>query len=412
MQRIVSLLAAFLAMQFALPQSPCLPDGITFTSQAQIDNFQVNHPGCTEIEGDVILSGGNIFNLMGLNVLTAVYSDLHIGIDPVPTKLSNLSGLENLESVGGSLSIYLNDSLTNIEALGNLQFIGDDLIILRNYVLTSLTGLESIETVPGNLLIRGNSILENLAPLQGLYYIGGDLNVARNSALTDLTGLEGITQVPGDVTLFGSGLVNLTGLDNLDSIGDHLRIGDPDFFWNTSLTDLSALQNLEYIGGALLIYWNEILPNLSGLDNVDGNSIQIVEIIGNPELSECSVQSLCDYLASPNGTVFIGDNGSGCNSFDEVLEACETIGINLKEQPTIRLHPNPTDKGSITVTLENHRKKASLSCFDIFGQQLFQQEIVTTVTSINVSTWPPGIYIAVVYEDGKPESRTKIVVTR
>ncbi len=34
-------------------ESPCLPEGITFTTQAQIDNFQLNYPGCTEIEGDM-----------------------------------------------------------------------------------------------------------------------------------------------------------------------------------------------------------------------------------------------------------------------------------------------------------------------------------------------------------------------
>jgi len=30
----------------------CLPQGITFTTQAQIDNFQPIYPYCTEIEGD------------------------------------------------------------------------------------------------------------------------------------------------------------------------------------------------------------------------------------------------------------------------------------------------------------------------------------------------------------------------
>ncbi len=32
----------------------CLPDGITFETQAQIDSFQVNYPGCTEVEGNVV----------------------------------------------------------------------------------------------------------------------------------------------------------------------------------------------------------------------------------------------------------------------------------------------------------------------------------------------------------------------
>ena len=33
----------------------CLPEGITFSTQAEIDNFQTNYPGCTEIEGDVVI---------------------------------------------------------------------------------------------------------------------------------------------------------------------------------------------------------------------------------------------------------------------------------------------------------------------------------------------------------------------
>ena len=35
--------------------SQCLPDGITFTSQLQIDNFNTNYAGCTEILGNVMI---------------------------------------------------------------------------------------------------------------------------------------------------------------------------------------------------------------------------------------------------------------------------------------------------------------------------------------------------------------------
>lgn len=36
---------------------PCLPDGITFPTQSQIDSFPVYYPGCTEIQGDVEIGG-------------------------------------------------------------------------------------------------------------------------------------------------------------------------------------------------------------------------------------------------------------------------------------------------------------------------------------------------------------------
>ncbi|MCK9205174.1 MAG: hypothetical protein M0P58_12175, partial [Bacteroidales bacterium] len=56
----------------------CLPEGITFTDQAQIDSFQVNYPGCSQIEGSVRINGVDIDNLNGLSVLTSIGGDLEI----------------------------------------------------------------------------------------------------------------------------------------------------------------------------------------------------------------------------------------------------------------------------------------------------------------------------------------------
>ena len=38
------------------PCETCLPDGITFVLQSQVDNFQTNYPNCTEIEGSVTIT--------------------------------------------------------------------------------------------------------------------------------------------------------------------------------------------------------------------------------------------------------------------------------------------------------------------------------------------------------------------
>lgn len=51
---------------------PCLPEGITFYTQTQIDSFQVNYPNCTEVEGSVLIEGNDITNLDGLEVLNAI----------------------------------------------------------------------------------------------------------------------------------------------------------------------------------------------------------------------------------------------------------------------------------------------------------------------------------------------------
>jgi len=44
----------FTALLFSLQghTQSCLPDGIEFNSQADINNFPTNYPGCTVIEGN------------------------------------------------------------------------------------------------------------------------------------------------------------------------------------------------------------------------------------------------------------------------------------------------------------------------------------------------------------------------
>lgn len=51
---------------------PCLPQGITFSSQEQVDAFKTNFPGCSEIEGDVLVQGNDITNLDSLHILKVI----------------------------------------------------------------------------------------------------------------------------------------------------------------------------------------------------------------------------------------------------------------------------------------------------------------------------------------------------
>jgi len=99
---IILLLSVQLSANF---QTSCLPEGIEFHSQSQIDYFQTNYPNCTEIEGDVTIhSGGMINNLNGLNVLTSIGGTFHIHHN---ANLPGLSGLENLILIGGDLIINI-----------------------------------------------------------------------------------------------------------------------------------------------------------------------------------------------------------------------------------------------------------------------------------------------------------------
>jgi hypothetical protein len=62
MKKITLFIVLALFIQVTVSSQPCLPEGIEFTTQAQIDNFQTNYPNCTEIEGDVEINGEDDFH--------------------------------------------------------------------------------------------------------------------------------------------------------------------------------------------------------------------------------------------------------------------------------------------------------------------------------------------------------------
>jgi len=81
----------------------------------------------------------------------------------------------------------------------------------------------------------------------------------------------------------------------------------------------------------------------------------------------------------------------------------------------ITIYPNPA-KDHITFALENteHHRNIELKCFNLLGVQQHQTTILRSQqqTSANVSAWPPGMYVVVVYSDGKPVGRGKFVINR
>ncbi len=118
---------------------------------------------------------------------------------------------------------------------------------------------------------------------------------------------------------WNSNLVSFSGFESLESIGDYLWIEN-----NGDLSSISSLSNLNSIGGTLYINGTN-LTSLDGLDNVAPSSISSMYIYGNGLLSDCEVESICDYLTSPNGKVNIYNNAEGCNSPPEIAYACGNI---------------------------------------------------------------------------------------
>lgn len=206
--------------------SNCCPSGdFVFGSQQDVDDFRAAYASCGNITlRHVTITGYDITNLDGLANIQNIEGTLTIYGNSV---LKNLDGLRNVTSIGEELVMHVSN-MENVDGLSNLKSIGGNLRILRNPDLTNLDGLSSLETVGGNLAIEANSALANLNGLSRLQSIGGQLFVATHPVLTDISGLRNIdpATIGGRFGLFIGYNPNLP-VCNLPNICTYLRGSGP-----------------------------------------------------------------------------------------------------------------------------------------------------------------------------------------
>ncbi|MBW6492596.1 MAG: T9SS type A sorting domain-containing protein, partial [Lentimicrobium sp.] len=404
---------------------PCLPYGnYLINSQSDIDNFQVAFPDCEELQGNVRVSGNDITDLSGLNNVTFIGGDLWIIYN---NALTSLTGLDNLTSIGGNLSISGNESLSTCDA----EWLCDLLSNTGGYVniYNNATGCSSVIEVAlscgglpcllhggygfytqadidnfslafpgcsdleGSVGIKGNDIT-NLDGLNQVTSIGGNLRFYNAYELQSLMGLGNLASIGGYLEFWqNNSLTSLAGLENLISVGSYLMLWHYD-----ALTSLTGLEGLTSIAGSLEIIFNSSLTNLTGLENIVASSISDLKISSNTSLSTCHVQSICDYLAAPNGTVTINWNAPGCNSQAQVIAACETVDIEETAlESALSVYPNPlSDQMNITLALDKPNP-VSLIMTNNLGQIVAfinenQYSAGTHQIFWNASKLPSGIY--------------------
>lgn len=296
MQKTIILLLALLAAGCGATAQSCLPEGITFSNQVEIDNFQANYPGCQVIEGDVLISLDGISNLQGLSAVRKIAGNLRIWLG---SSITSLQGLHNIDTIGGEFLVF-GAEIVNFQEMQQLRHVGG-LYIGGNPALTSLAGLENIQVIPGDLSVVGASQLTNLSGLDNLQHIGGTFSIStyNDSLLQNLSGVGSLETIGGDLVISGNArLPSIIGLNRLRAVGG-LVIQD-----NNALTDLSGLDSLATVENHCLLSGNSALLALTGLQRlrtVGGN----FGLNNNPALVNClgleSLQSVGgDFMVTNN----------------------------------------------------------------------------------------------------------------
>lgn len=181
-------------------------------------------------------------------------------------------------------------------------------------------------------------------------------------------------------------------MENLTSIGGEFWIDNNDI-----LTDLTPFENLTVVDSNIYIINNALLSNLFGFENIDPYSINNLTIYENPLLSDCDVQSICDYLIDPAGTIDIYNNAPGCNSQEEVELACLTSVVESGFHGQFFISPNPTESTTLITFILQQNSDVTIKILDLKGK-----EIAVLVNgyvqkgehqlNFNIADLKPGIY--------------------
>jgi len=115
-----------------------------FWTQSEIDDFQTNYPGCTELMGDLQISGNDIMDLSGLNVVTSIGGDLSIIHNDT---LTSLTGLENIDEASiTDLTITNNGELFDCDVWSICQYLkAPGGTVLIEYNAPECNSIEEVE---------------------------------------------------------------------------------------------------------------------------------------------------------------------------------------------------------------------------------------------------------------------------
>jgi hypothetical protein len=298
----------FLATAFSLPVSAqdCSPDNIVLGSQAEVDDFQLDHGPCDRMVKNLTIEGTDILELDGLEGLASIDGILSISHNP---NLQHVDGLASVTNAGNSIVIWDNPELGDLDGLYGITSVGRDLIIRDNHTLSELRGLSRIIWINGSLSIESNGNLKHLGDLKALTRVGATLRI-QSEDLNNLDGLSSVTRVGGRLIIF-----------------------------STTLTEVDGLSGITSVGSDLWILANPKLSNLNGLSGVP--AVRDLAVEENPSLNDCQglvrlVDPIDHYETGPGsagipdvgGVVSFLNNLSGCNSVLEILRDGDFFEIN------------------------------------------------------------------------------------
>lgn len=361
-----------------------LSDGVSLVAVPQGDDSDV-----VTTVGDVSITSDDDFDSYNSET---TYINGSLIIDA--TDLTDLSALENLDSISGDFKIQFCESLDNLE------------------------GLESLIKV-GSLVIWGDTELEDLAELSALTEVTGDVAIMLNDALTSLDGLDNLTTVGGDVYIGtqawkdpvkeggNEALGDFCALKTLLSNGGLTGTFYADYnLYNPAAADITAgncsgegstdtpkdVSNLSTVGGDAAITLTWTAPDMDNIDHY--------LITGTPDdISEEADEDAVSYTLSglTNGTeysltvIVVNTSNESSSGTSITATAGATVvegNLSLSSQEEVNAVSSLIEKvtGKLQIYGDDITDLSPLANIDsVFGKlQILQTTSLTTLNGLGV----------------------------
>ena len=341
---------------------------IDLSTQTAVDQFIIDNPTCTIIDGDVSLGYGNVDplqNVDGLQNITEITGMLSV----FGSNGSDLQGLSNLTAVNfldvrGELTSNQLSALSNIQNVSSV-YIGAN-FIEDLHAFDSITSLDElmIDFQPGIVQLPPPSfydVFPNLTTVSNGLSIGSNYDSANGDAVCDtLTGFNALTSVgslsigPDDNYVFNT--TSFDGFHNIQTITNTFFIG----LWY--LTDVVGFENLQSVEDIQVWSWtcDCNLPDFESLTSLTTSMLF------------CYAWSSPDF---PNLTSVNGDfslNGYvdevGCSALENVEgNFYFSISSSTGLTPTMQLQSLDSVGGDFSVQYSNLDNLNFLSGLDYVG---------------------------------------------
>ncbi len=129
------------------------------------------------------------------------------------TELTDLDALGCITSIGENLQIFGNGSLTNVDGLTNVTELGGSFIFSENDAITDFNGLRQLPAITGSFIMNDNDALVEVNGFDALVGIEGDITIRDNAVLMHIDGLKGLMLVGGILAITSKSNLCQTSID-------------------------------------------------------------------------------------------------------------------------------------------------------------------------------------------------------